>query len=67
MRQGIGDQSAEQSLRRQAELRRLLAAAEGYPVVASDGMHLGWLEHRARRLGRQLEALGFTVSMEAAA
>ncbi|MEK6274358.1 MAG: PRC-barrel domain-containing protein [Actinomycetota bacterium] len=45
MRQGIGDKSAEQSLRRKAELGRLLAAAEGYRVVASDGVHLGWLDH----------------------
>jgi hypothetical protein len=31
--QGIGDQDAEQSLRRQAELGRLLSAAAGYRVV----------------------------------
>jgi hypothetical protein len=43
--QEIGDQSAELSLRRQAELGRLIAAAEGYRVVASDGTHLGWLDH----------------------
>lgn len=45
MRQGTGDESAEQGLRRQAELGRLLAAAEGYRVVASDGTHVGWLDH----------------------
>jgi len=43
--QGIGDRSGERSPRRQAELGRLLAAAEGYRVVASDGAHLGWLDH----------------------
>ncbi len=41
----MGDESAEQSLRRQAELGRLLAAAEGYRVLASDGAHIGWLDH----------------------
>jgi hypothetical protein len=40
----MGDEDA-QSLRRQAELGRLLAAAEGYQVVASDRTHLGWLDH----------------------
>ncbi len=45
MRKGVGDESAEQGLRRQAELGRLLAAAEGYRVVAGDGAHLGWLDH----------------------
>jgi hypothetical protein len=34
-----------QSLRRQAELGRLLSAAAGYRVVAGDGTHLGWLDH----------------------
>ena len=43
--EGTGDQSAERSLRGQANLGRLLAAAEGYRVVASDGTHLGWLDH----------------------
>lgn len=44
--QGIGDQDAEQSLRRQAELGRLLSAAAGYRVVTSDGStHVGWLDH----------------------
>jgi len=43
--QGIGDESAEQSLRRQAELGRLLAAAEGYRVVAIDGTQVGRLDH----------------------
>ena len=45
MEQGIGDQVAEQGLRRQAELGRLLSAAAGYRVVAGDGAHLGWLDH----------------------
>jgi hypothetical protein len=45
VQEGTGDQSAEQSPRRQADLGRLLAAAEGYRVVASDGTHLGWLDH----------------------
>jgi hypothetical protein len=51
MRHGSGDESDErderdeQSLKRQAELGRLLAAAEGYRVVASDGASLGWLDH----------------------
>jgi len=43
--QEIGDQGAEQSGRMQAELGRLLAAAAGYQVVASDGTHLGRLNH----------------------
>ena len=43
--QGIGDQDAEQSLRKQAELGRLLSAAAGYRVVTSDGTHVGWLDH----------------------
>ena len=45
MDQGIGDQDAEQSLRRQAEFGRLLSAAAGYRVVAGDGTHVGWLDH----------------------
>ena len=45
MDQGVGDQVAEQSLRRQAELGRLLSAAAGYRVVAGDGTHVGWLHH----------------------
>src|SRR3989442_3101060 len=43
--EGIGDQGAEQSLRRQAELGRLLSGAAGYRVVAGDGSHVGWLDH----------------------
>jgi hypothetical protein len=35
----------ERSDRRQAELGRLLAVAGGYRVLASDGTHLGWLDH----------------------
>jgi hypothetical protein len=45
VRQGVGDEADEQSLRRRAELGRLLAAAEGYRVVAGDGGQLGWLDH----------------------
>jgi len=43
--QEIGDRGAEQSGRKPAELGRLLAAADGYEVVASDGTHLGRLDH----------------------
>jgi hypothetical protein len=43
--EGSGDESTERSLRRQAELGRLLAAAEGYRVFASDSKHIGWLAH----------------------
>jgi hypothetical protein len=43
--EAVGDESAEQGLRRQADLGRLLAAAGSYRVVASDGAHLGWLDH----------------------
>jgi len=45
VREGLGDESGERGLRRHAELGRLLAAAEGYRVVAGDGAHLGWLDH----------------------
>jgi hypothetical protein len=45
VREGVGDERAEQGLRRQAELGRLLAAAEGYQVVTGDGARLGWLDH----------------------
>jgi len=38
----------EPSERAQAELGRLLAAAGGYRVLASDGTHLGWLDHVER-------------------
>jgi len=44
------DEGIEQRLRRQAELGRLLAAAAGYRVVASDGRQVGALDHvRYRR------------------
>jgi hypothetical protein len=43
--QGIGNESVEQSLKREAELGRLLAAAEGFRVVASGGTQFGWLDH----------------------
>jgi len=36
---------SEPSYRTQAELGRLLAVAEGYRVLASDGTHVGWLDH----------------------
>jgi len=35
----------EQSDRTQAELGRLLTDAGGYRVLASDGTHVGWLDH----------------------
>jgi hypothetical protein len=38
-------EGGERSDRTQAELGRLLAAAGGYRVLASDGTHLGWLDH----------------------
>jgi hypothetical protein len=40
-----GDERSERSHRTQAELGRLLAAAEGYRVLGSDGTHVGWLDH----------------------
>ncbi len=43
--QELGDRPSDQSLRRQAELGRQLAAAEGYRVVASDDANLGRLDH----------------------
>jgi hypothetical protein len=43
--QEIDNHGDEQSGRRQAELGRLLAAADGYQVVASDGTQLGRLDH----------------------
>lgn len=42
MQEGGG---GERSDRTQAELGRLLAGAGGYRVLASDGTHLGWLDH----------------------
>jgi hypothetical protein len=42
---GSAIRNAEESLRRQAELGRLLSAAAGYRVVARDGTHVGWLDH----------------------
>jgi hypothetical protein len=42
---GSSDESDRHNLKRQAELGRLLAAADGYRVVASDGASLGWLDH----------------------
>jgi hypothetical protein len=45
VQEGGGDERSERSGRTQAELGRLLAAAGGYRVLASDGTHLGWLDH----------------------
>jgi hypothetical protein len=45
VQEGGGDERSERSDRTQAELGRLLAAAGGYRVLASDGTHLGWLDH----------------------
>ena len=42
MREGGGGDRSE---RTQAEIGRLLAAAGGYRVFASDGTHLGGLDH----------------------
>jgi hypothetical protein len=44
VQEGGGDERSERSDRTQAELGRLLAAG-GYRVLASDGTHLGWLDH----------------------
>ena len=71
---------SERSERAQAELGRLLAAASGYRVLASDGTHLGWLDHvryerhadhpdeivvRSRRLlARRRHALPFSAVAE---
>jgi len=45
VQEGGGDERSERSDRTPAELGRLLAAAEGYRVVAGDGTHLGRLDH----------------------
>ena len=39
------DGGGQRSDRTQAELGRLLTAAAGYRVLASDGTQLGWLDH----------------------
>lgn len=44
MQHQSGDAGAA-SLKRQAELGRLLAGADGYRVLASDGAPIGWLDH----------------------
>jgi hypothetical protein len=75
-----GDERSERIGRTQAELGRLLAAAGGYRVLASDGTHLGWLDHvryerhadrpdevvvRSRRLlARRRRALPFSAVAE---
>ena len=43
--EGGGGERSERSDSTQAELGRLLAAAEGYRVLASDGTHVGWPDH----------------------
>jgi hypothetical protein len=80
VQEGGGDERSERSGRTQAELGRLLAAAGGYRVLASDGTHLGWLDHvryerhadrpdevvvRSRRLlARRRRALPFSAVAE---
>ena len=43
--EGSRNESTERSLRTEAELGRLLAAADGYRVVTSSGKQIGWLDH----------------------
>lgn len=45
VQEGGGDERSERSDSTQAELGRLLAVAGGYRVLASDGTHVGWLDH----------------------
>ena len=45
MQEGGADERSERSRWTVAELGRLLAAAEGYRVLESDGTHVGWLDH----------------------
>jgi hypothetical protein len=45
VQEGGKDERSERTDGTQAELGRLLAGAEGYRVLASDGTHLGWLDH----------------------
>ncbi len=45
MPEGNANESTERSLKTQAELGRLLAAAKGYRVLAEDGRPVGWLDH----------------------
>jgi hypothetical protein len=45
VREGGEDERGERNQRTEAELGRLLAAAEGYRVLTSDGTHVGWLDH----------------------
>ena len=77
MQEGGG---GERSDRTQAELGRFLAVAGGYRVHASDGSHVGWLDHvryerhadhpdeivvRSRRLlARRLRVLPFSAVAE---
>jgi len=80
VQQGGADERSERSRWRLAELGRLLAAAEGYRVLESDGTQVGWLDHvryerhadrpdeivvRSRRLlARRRRALPFGVVEE---
>jgi hypothetical protein len=45
VQEGGGGERSERSDRTRAELGRLLAVAGGYRVLASDGTHVGWLDH----------------------
>ncbi len=45
MQEGGDDERSVRSEKSQAELGRLLTVAGGYRVLASDGTHLGWLDH----------------------
>lgn len=45
VREEGGDERVERDHRAEAELGRLLAAAEGYRVLTANGTHVGWLDH----------------------
>ena len=45
MQEDRGGERGGRGDRARAELGRLLTAAAGYRVLASDGTHLGWLDH----------------------
>jgi hypothetical protein len=80
VREDAGDEGGERNHRAEAELGRLLAAAEGYRVLSSDGTQIGWLDHvryerhadhpdeiivRSRRLlARRWHALPFSAVEE---
>jgi hypothetical protein len=77
---GEDERAGERNHRAEAELGRLLAAAEGYRVLSSDGTLVGWLGHvryerhadhpdeiivRSRRLlARRWRALPFSAVEE---